>query len=165
MKVLLTHEPLDLTAALAEVTRPDAGAIDVFLGIVRRENAGREVVTLEYSAYEPMALREMAQIVADLQQASDVQAVVAHRLGVLTVGDIAVICAVSTPHRGEAFQRCRTLIDEIKARVPIWKRETGPDGAAWVGWVDARCHGDEHHAPHHESGDRMHTAPNSDRDR
>jgi molybdopterin synthase catalytic subunit len=64
---------------------------------------------------------------------------VIHRVGTLVVGDIAVVCAASAPHRGEAFEACRALIEGIKSRVPIWKREWGPDGAAWVGWVDARC--------------------------
>ncbi len=70
-----------------------------------------------------------------------------HRIGSLGIGDAAIICAASAPHRGEAFKACRELIDRIKARVPIWKREYGPDGAAWVGWVDARCSpdGHEHH--------------------
>ena len=71
-----------------------------------------------------------------------------HRVGPLHVGDVAVACAASAPHRGEAFRACRELIDRIKARLPIWKREHGPDGPYWVGWEDARCapdHGDHHH--------------------
>jgi molybdopterin synthase catalytic subunit len=65
-----------------------------------------------------------------------------HRTGTLSVGDVAVVCAASAPHRGEAYRACRALIDRVKARVPIWKREHGPDGAYWVGWQDARCGGD-----------------------
>jgi len=72
---------------------------------------------------------------------------VMHLTGSLVVGDAAVVCAASAPHRGEAFKACRALIDRIKERVPIWKREIGPDGEAWVGWEDARCSpdGHEHH--------------------
>jgi molybdopterin synthase catalytic subunit len=71
-----------------------------------------------------------------------------HRIGSLAVGDLAVICAAGAPHRGEAFKACRALIDRIKQRVPIWKREHGPDGPYWVGWEDARC-GDGHDHSHH----------------
>jgi molybdopterin synthase catalytic subunit len=69
-----------------------------------------------------------------------------HRTGALSVGEIAVICAASAPHRDEAFRACRFMIDRLKERVPIWKREHGPDGPYWVGWEDARC------APGHEHG-------------
>jgi molybdopterin synthase catalytic subunit len=148
MNVHLTSDTLDVATAIAHVAHAGAGAIDLFLGVVRSSSEGRDVQTLEYSAYEPMALREMTAIVAELESQLSVRATVAHRIGLLHVGDVAVICAVSAPHRAEAFLACRRLIDEIKARVPIWKRETGPDGAAWVGWVDARCHGEGHdHTP------------------
>jgi molybdopterin synthase catalytic subunit len=69
---------------------------------------------------------------------------VQHRTGALVVGDVAVVCAASAPHRDEAYRACRALIDRIKSRVPIWKREHGPDGAYWVGWHDARCEGPDH---------------------
>ena len=72
----------------------------------------------------------------------------AHRVGALSVGDAAVICAASAEHRGEAFRACRRLIDAIKARVPVWKREWGPDGPYWVGWEDARCHDAGDHGAH-----------------
>jgi len=71
-----------------------------------------------------------------------------HRVGALVVGDAAVVCAASAVHRGEAFRACQALIDGIKGRAPIWKREHGPDGPYWVGWADARCHGDEHGHAH-----------------
>jgi molybdopterin synthase catalytic subunit len=78
-----------------------------------------------------------------------------HRVGALSVGDLAVVCAASAPHRAEAFLACRRLIDEIKARVPIWKREWGPDGPYWINWIDARCAPDEHHEHHaHHTHDR-----------
>jgi len=76
-----------------------------------------------------------------------------HRIGALEVGDAAVICVAAAVHRGEAFTACRMLIDRIKAEVPVWKREHGPDGPYWVGWQDARCHGEHHHLHghhHHE---------------
>lgn len=143
----LTSEPIVLDAAVAAVSRPDAGGIDVFVGVVRDANDGRAVTLLEYEAYAPMAVAEMERICADVEAAiPETRVAVIHRIGSLRVGDVAVVCAASAPHRGEAFAACRKLIDEIKHRVPIWKREHGPEGAYWVGWVDARC------APHEHRG-------------
>lgn len=137
----LCTEPLSLDAVLERVRRDGAGAIDVFLGMVRETNDGLPVTLLEYEAYHPMARAEMERICRELEAAMpEVRVAVAHRLGALRVGDAAVVCAASAPHRSEAFAACRKLIDEIKHRVPIWKREHGPQGAYWVGWVDARCH-------------------------
>jgi molybdopterin synthase catalytic subunit len=136
----LTTDPIDVATAVAAVTRADAGGIDVFLGVVRDENDGKPVTLLEYEAYAPMAVAEMERIATEVEAAVvGARVAVIHRVGALRVGDVAVVCAASAPHRAEAFTACRKLIDEIKHRVPIWKREHGPDGAYWVGWVDARC--------------------------
>jgi molybdopterin synthase catalytic subunit len=122
------------------VRRAGAGAIAVFEGTVRDVNDGRPVVLLEYEAYESMALAEMERICAAIEaETREVRVAARHRIGALRVGDVAVVCAASAPHRDEAFAACRALIDRIKERVPIWKREHGPDGAYWVGWEDARC--------------------------
>jgi molybdopterin synthase catalytic subunit len=88
-----------------------------------------------------MALAEMQRIAESIEREAHglVRVAVVHRVGALHVGDLAVVCAASAPHRAEAFAACRALIDAIKHRVPIWKREHGPDGAYWVGWQDARC--------------------------
>ena len=132
---------LSVAEVIAAVTRPEAGGIAVFVGTVRSENAGLPVTRLEYQAYASMAAKEMARIGAEIAlEVKDVRLAVLHRVGSLVVGDAAVVCAASTPHRAEAFHACRLLIDRIKARVPIWKREHGPEGAYWVGWQDARCH-------------------------
>jgi molybdopterin synthase catalytic subunit len=94
---------------------------------------------LEYSAYASMALKEMAKIVEELEAANPkLRLAVHHRIGALDVGEVAVICAASSPHRAAAFEAGRQLIDLIKERVPIWKRERGEDGVSWVGWEDAR---------------------------
>ncbi|MFO0664196.1 MAG: molybdenum cofactor biosynthesis protein MoaE [Polyangiaceae bacterium] len=144
----LSHEPLNERAVTALVANPRAGAIDVFLGVVRNHSEGREVTKLEYEAYEAMATKEMERICDDIEKTwPGTKVAIAHRVGTLVVGDVAVVCAASAPHRGEAFAACRALIDRVKANVPIWKREFGPDGAAWVGWQDARC-GHDHGAPH-----------------
>jgi len=136
---------------------PDAGADDDsdVVGIVRRENAGQPVTLLEYQAYASMAAKEMARIGDEIQtEMGDVRLAVLHRVGSLAVGDTAVVCAASTAHRGEAFQACRLLIDRIKARVPIWKREHGPSGPYWVGWEDARCEPGSDHAGHGHKHDQ-----------
>jgi molybdopterin synthase catalytic subunit len=151
--VALRAQALRIEEAIAAVAHPSAGGIDVFLGVVRDENEGRAVTKLEYEAYEGMAVAEMGRIVQEIEgEIAGTRLSVLHRTGALGVGDLAVVCAASAPHRGEAFRACRALIDRIKARVPIWKREHGPDGAYWVGWQDARC-GDEHgHAHGHGHG-------------
>jgi molybdopterin synthase catalytic subunit len=148
-RIVLRDTKLSLDEVVDQVRRPDAGGIATFVGVVRDHSDGRVVTRLDYSAYEGMARREMAAIIAEVEgEISGVRLAVAHRTGSLAVGDAAVVCAASAPHRGEAFKACRELIDRIKSRVPIWKREYGPDGAEWVGWVDARCSpdGHEHHA-------------------
>ena len=136
----LVEQPIDIAGVTAAVERPEAGAIATFLGTVRDHNEGRRVVKLEYEAYPSMALEEMRRIAREIaNEIPEVRLAVAHRTGVLAVGDIAVVCAASAPHRDEAYRACRALIDRVKARVPIWKREHGPEGAYWVGWQDARC--------------------------
>lgn len=146
-RVAVTDGALSLDAVVAAVTRPGAGGIDVFIGTVRDEAEGRPVTLLEYESYDPMALQELSRIAREIERDFDGVVVAAHhRVGALRVGDIAIVCVASAPHRAEAFAACRRLIDEIKARVPIWKRESGPDGEYWVGWRDARCAGHEQHA-------------------
>ena len=136
---------ISVDEAIAAVARPGAGGISVFLGTVRDENDDRPVKLLEYEAYASMAKKEMAAIVAEIEgEIPGTELAVLHRVGKLSVGDAAVICVASAPHRGEAFRACRALIDRIKERVPIWKREHGPDGPYWVGWEDARCVAHDH---------------------
>jgi len=144
----LRQAPLSVDEAIAHVRHPGAGAVCVFIGTVRDQNDGRAVVRLDYEAYAPMALAEMRRIAEELAaELPGLRLAVVHRTGELGVGELAVVCAASAPHRGEAYRACRALIDRVKARVPIWKREHGPDGAYWVGWHDARC-ADEHEHGH-----------------
>ena len=139
-RVELRAAPLSLDEAVERVRHPAAGAVCVFLGMVRDHNDGRPVVKLEYEAYPAMAVAEMTRIAEEIEaETPGVRLAVQHRTGALVVGDVAVVCAASAPHRGEAYDACRALIDRVKARVPIWKREHGPEGAYWVGWEDARC--------------------------
>ena len=131
-------EPLSVDQCLALVKQPSAGGIAFFLGVVRNENEGRPVTLLEYEAYGSMALKQLAAIGEELEaELPGVKLAAHHRIGSLEVGDIAVVCVASAAHRGEAFRACRALIDRIKERVPIWKREHGPGRPALGGL--ARC--------------------------
>jgi molybdopterin synthase catalytic subunit len=135
----LREVPISIGEAMAAVEDASAGGIALFVGSVRNENENRPVTLLEYEAYPSMAIKEMQAIVEELEaEIVGARCAVLHRIGKLTVGDVAVVCAASAPHRDEAFRACRALIDRIKERVPIWKREHGPGGPHWVGWHDAR---------------------------
>jgi molybdopterin synthase catalytic subunit len=151
MRVALRDAPIHIDEAIAEVAASANGGLALFLGVVRDESDGHVVTRLEYSAYRSMAEREMDRIAGEIERANvGVKVCVIHRLGSLTVGETAVVCAAGAPHRREAFQACRALIDAIKERIPIWKREHGPDGTTWVGWVDARCTHDHADATHRQ---------------
>ena len=130
----LTIEPIDITTLLQRVQSPERGGIASFLGTVRNHHQGRQVLRLEYSAYAPMAEAECARIVAEAEARWHVSVAVQHRTGELGIGDIAVAIATASAHREEAFLACRYVIEELKQRVPIWKREIYVDGSVeWVG--------------------------------
>lgn len=131
----LVREPIDPLAVMRRVSAPANGAVILFLGAVRQVNDGRAVSGIDYAAYEEMALSELASIAAEAAQrfeASDVA--VEHRLGTLAVEEISVAIAVGHPHRDEAYAASRWVIEELKRRVPIWKREHYSDGTRE--WVD-----------------------------
>jgi molybdopterin synthase catalytic subunit len=128
------ESPLSVDEVLAAVSDPSAGGIALFVGTVRDADDGRAVATLGYSAHPsaPSMLREVAEHVVATHQVTALAAV--HRVGDLVVGDLAVVVAVSCPHRAEAFAACRDLIDELKGTVPIWKNQVFADGSQeWVG--------------------------------
>ena len=130
----LTGEPIDIASLLARVQSPERGGIASFLGAVRNHHCGRQVLRLEYSAYEPMVEAECARIVSEAETSWDVAMALQHRVGRLEVGDIAVAVAAASAHRDDAFIACRYVIEEVKQRVPIWKREVYADGSVeWVG--------------------------------
>jgi len=150
-------EALCAEQVTARVEHAGAGAVTTFVGTVRDVNEGRAVTLLEYEAYATMAERELAAILTEIAaELPGVRVDAEHRVGSLRVGDAAVVCAASAPHRDEAFRACRLLIDRIKSRLPIWKREHGPDGPYWVGWEDARC-GDGHEHGHGGAGTQRHS--------
>jgi molybdopterin synthase catalytic subunit len=130
----LTEAAIDPAALVRAVQSPERGGVVSFAGIVRNHHAGREVVRLEYSAYLPMAEAECARIVAEAEARWPVAVALAHRIGTIEIGENAVIVAAAAAHRGDAFDACRHVIDEVKSRVPIWKREYYADGS--VAWVD-----------------------------
>ena len=130
----LTGEPIDLAPLLAGVQSPARGGLSLFLGQVRDHHGGRSVVRLDYSAYGPMAEAECARILAETEQRWDVAVALRHRIGSLAIGDTAVAVVVAAAHRADAFDACRHVIEEVKHRVPIWKREYYADGT--VTWVD-----------------------------
>lgn len=131
----LTSEPLDLAALRRAVSDPHAGAVAVFEGTVRNHHQGRAVLRLEYEAHTAVAEKEGNRIVSEAVKRFGLDhAEAVHRVGVLAIEESAVIVVVSSAHRAAAFEACRFIIDEIKHRVPIWKKEYYRDGSAeWVG--------------------------------
>ena len=130
----LVSEPIDAGALLSSVQSPERGGVACFLGTVRNHHRGREVLRLEYSAYEPMAEAECARIVTEAEARWDVAVALRHRVGELEVGDTAVAIAAASAHRDDAFLACRYVIEELKRRAPIWKKEYYVDGSVeWVG--------------------------------
>ncbi|HEY2276011.1 MAG TPA: molybdenum cofactor biosynthesis protein MoaE [Steroidobacteraceae bacterium] len=143
-----TRVPIDVATLRTALADPACGGYAAFEGWVRDHNEGQRVERLEYEAYEPLAVREAERIVAEAVARFGVaHACCAHRVGDLRIGELAVWVGVSAPHRDEAFRACRYIIDEIKHRLPIWKKEHYVSGDS--GWVNCeRCA-----APHeHEHG-------------
>lgn len=133
-RITIGREPIDVAALEREVADPAAGAIVSFTGTTRRDNAGRKVLRLEYEAYEPMALSEMRKLAIEANERwKIVRIAIAHRVGVVKIGETSVAIAVSAAHRGEAFEACRFAIDRLKEIVPIWKKEHFEGGEVWIG--------------------------------
>jgi molybdopterin synthase catalytic subunit/molybdopterin converting factor small subunit len=134
-KARVTDQPLDVTAAIEAVRSPGAGAIVTFVGTVRDNHKGKHVRQITYEAYEPMATRELDRLCVELEREHvGVRLFVAHRHGVLPVGEMAIVIAASSAHREAAFVATRSLLERIKTDVPIWKNELTEDGESWVGW-------------------------------
>jgi len=132
-EIKILNQALEVQACIDWVMTPESGGIDVFIGTVRNATKGKQVMRLEFEAYEPMALKEIGKIAAQAFEKWPVQKLlVHHRLGVLEVGEIPVIIAVSCAHRDAAFEACRFVIDTLKQTVPIWKKEVFEDGETWV---------------------------------
>ena len=130
----LTEGPVNLTSVVVAVVDERAGAIATFLGTVRAQSRGREVIALEYEAYEEMADDVMAEIAADVTERYELcKVAITHRLGRVEVGETSVAIAVSAPHRQDALAACADVIEALKARVPLWKKELYVGGEVWIG--------------------------------
>jgi len=127
----LTRDPLDIKDLLAEVQGPERGGTCVFLGTVRTDD---DVTAIDYSAYEPMASAEIERMLAEAQtQWPAARVMLQHRLGEIPVGEASIAIAAAAPHREDAFAACRFVIEEVKKRLPIWKKELHADGSpTWV---------------------------------
>ncbi len=131
--IQITEKNLNPEACLHFASTHDAGAVNVFIGLVRNQTKGKKVLCLEYEAYEPMAVSEMQKIAEQAKDKFQVEKIsIHHRVGTLHVGDAAVVIAVSTPHRKASFEACEFIIDTLKETVPIWKKEIFEDGEIWV---------------------------------
>ena len=131
---VLSDEPLSLERAAAEVASDGAGAIATFVGTTRARSRGRDVIRLEYEAYEGMAEAEMERIASVLRDRHDViDVAIHHRVGPVEIGETSVVIAVSAAHRAAAFDACREAIDTLKQTVPLWKKELYVGGEEWIG--------------------------------
>ena len=129
----ITAAPLDATAVAAAVARAGDGAVATFIGLVRRENAGRQVLWIDYEAYAPLALKAFGQIAGEAaSQWRDVRLAIHHRTGRVDIGEASVVIAAASPHRAEAFAACRYAIERIKQIAPIWKHEHFAGGEVWI---------------------------------
>jgi molybdopterin synthase catalytic subunit/molybdopterin converting factor small subunit len=131
---LLSDGPLSLDRVVDEVRSDEAGAIATFTGTTRVHSRGRTVTHLDYEAYEGMAEQVMAEIAAALRERYELSGVaIHHRVGRVSIGDTSVVIAVSAPHRQDALAACKDAIDELKERVPLWKKEVYEGGEEWIG--------------------------------
>lgn len=132
VEILEEHTPIDISKYINYVSAPQAGAIATFFGTTRDTFEGKQVVELRYEAYVPMAIKCMRSICSSARSTWNLHSVsVAHRLGPVPVGETSVFIAVSSVHRADALEACKFVIDEVKASVPIWKKEVYSNGEVW----------------------------------
>jgi molybdopterin synthase catalytic subunit len=131
--IAISRTPIDVERIISTISTPRSGGIDIFVGTVRNHSEGKRVRQLEYTAYVPMAEKQMTAIEKEIRGKWIIEEVaLVHRIGMLKIGDVAVVTAVSAAHRAEAFEACRYAIDRVKAIVPIWKKEHSEEGLAWA---------------------------------
>ncbi|MEK3798741.1 molybdenum cofactor biosynthesis protein MoaE [Peribacillus sp. FSL H8-0477] len=134
MNFELSKEPIDIQSVIDKVVSRNAGAVTTFIGTVREMTKGKKTLFLIYDAYEAMAVKKLEQIGAEISERwPDATTAITHRTGKLEITDIAVVIAVSTPHRNDAYEANRYAIERIKEIVPIWKKEHWEDGEKWIG--------------------------------
>jgi len=133
MNFKITDQTIDEQEVLELARSENCGGLSVFVGTVRNQTKGKKVMRLEFEAYETMALKKMQEIAEQAKERWNTDKIaIYHRVGVLGIGETAVVIAVSTPHRKESFEACEFLIDTLKQVVPIWKKEVYEDGEIWV---------------------------------
>ena len=129
----VTPDPLDVSQTVDAVASPDCGAVATFIGLVRDHNLGRQVRSLDYECYEPLAVSSLERIAAEAAtEWPGARLAIAHRIGSLAIGEASVVIAAASPHRADAFAACRYAIERIKQIVPIWKREHFAGGDSWI---------------------------------
>ena len=130
----ISQEPINTQSVIDKVVQREAGAITTFIGTVRELTHGKKTLYLVYDAYEPMAVKKLEQIGQEIEEKwSGSKVAITHRVGKLDITDIAVVIAVSTPHRADSYEANRYAIERIKQIVPIWKKEHWEDGQEWIG--------------------------------
>lgn len=130
----IAKDPINTQSVIDKVIQREAGAITTFIGTVRELTHGKKTLYLVYEAYEPMAVKKLAQIGSEIEERwPGSKVAITHRVGKLDITDIAVVIAVSTPHRADAYEANRYAIERIKEIVPIWKKEHWEDGQEWIG--------------------------------
>ncbi len=131
--IKITEKAIDVQKVIETASSLSAGAVNVFVGTVRNKAHNKNVVWLEYEAYEAMAVAEIRKIIDEAAQKWGLLGwAISHRIGTLKPGETAVVVAVSAPHRKESFEACQFIIDNLKAKAPIWKKEVFEDGEEWI---------------------------------
>ncbi|NBB31498.1 molybdenum cofactor biosynthesis protein MoaE [Cellulophaga sp. BC115SP] len=131
--IAIADSPINIQECIDAAQSERAGAVDVFIGTVRNHNKNKSVVRLEFETYDSMAVKKMQELADEAQARWNTEKIVmVHRKGVLSIGDVAVVIAVATPHRAASFEACQWLIDTLKQVVPIWKKEVYDNGEEWL---------------------------------
>ena len=131
--IAIADSPINIQECIDAAQSERAGAVDVFIGTVRNHNKDKSVVRLEFETYDSMAVKKMQELADEAQARWNTEKIVmVHRKGVLSIGDVAVVIAVATPHRAASFEACKWLIDTLKQVVPIWKKEVDDNGEEWL---------------------------------
>jgi molybdopterin synthase catalytic subunit len=129
----IVSSSIDTQRIIKAAESSEAGAVNVFIGTVRSKTSGKQVIRLEYEAYEPMAVKEIEKIIESAKKKWLIKNyAISHRVGNLLIGELAVVVAISTAHRKESFEACEFIIDSLKHTVPIWKKEIFENGEEWV---------------------------------
>ena len=139
--IVVTHEPLDPEVVTRKVVKDTNGAVVTFLGTTRDNFEGKRVITLEYEAFEEMAVKKLEEIRQGLMAEFQIEDIaISHRIGRVDIGQVSLVVAVASPHRKEAFLACHEAVDRLKETVPIWKKEIYEDGSRWVACEDHEFH-------------------------